>query len=100
MFATFLALHCCVPGCFSHVPLCDPMDYSPPGSFVHGILQARIAESVAISCSRHCVSTRKVKIKKIFPGLPGGPVVKNLPANAGDMGSIPDREGHRKPQGS
>ena len=24
--------------------LCDPMDYSPPGSFVHGILQARILE--------------------------------------------------------
>ena len=23
------------------------------------------------------------------PGLPGGPVVKNPPANAGDMGSIP-----------
>ena len=22
-------------------------------------------------------------------GLPGGPVVKNLPANAGNMGSIP-----------
>ena len=22
-------------------------------------------------------------------GLPGGPVVKNLPSNAGDMGSIP-----------
>ena len=22
--------------------LCDPMDYSPPGSFVHGILQARV----------------------------------------------------------
>ena len=24
--------------------LCDPIDYSPPGSFVHGILQARILE--------------------------------------------------------
>ena len=22
--------------------------------------------------------------------IPGGPVVKNLPANAGDMGSVPD----------
>ena len=29
--------------CFSHVWLfCDPMDCSPPGSSVHGILQARI----------------------------------------------------------
>ena len=32
--------------------LCNPMDCSPPGSFVHGILQARILEWVAISCSR------------------------------------------------
>ena len=28
--------------------LCDPMDCSPPGSSVHGILQARILEGVAI----------------------------------------------------
>ena len=28
--------------------LCDPMDYSPPGSSVHGILQARILEWVVI----------------------------------------------------
>ena len=32
--------------------LCDPMYYSPPGSSVHGILQARILEWVAISFSR------------------------------------------------
>ena len=32
--------------------LCDLMDCSPPGSSVHGILQARILEWVAISCSR------------------------------------------------
>ena len=32
--------------------LCDPMDGSPPGSSVHGILQARILEWVAISFSR------------------------------------------------
>ena len=32
--------------------LCDPMDCSPPGSSVHGILQARILERVAISSSR------------------------------------------------
>ena len=29
--------------------LCDPMDSSPPGSSVRGILQARILEWVAIS---------------------------------------------------
>ena len=31
---------------------CDPMDCSPPGSAVHGILQARRLECVAISFSR------------------------------------------------
>ena len=36
----------------SHVRLCDPMDCSPPGSSVHGILQARILEWVAIYFSR------------------------------------------------
>ena len=49
------------PGqCWEHVcsvtqscpTLCHPMDYSPPGSSVHGILQARILEWVAISSSR------------------------------------------------
>ena len=32
--------------------LCDPMDCRPPGSYVYGILQARILEWVAISYSR------------------------------------------------
>ena len=32
--------------------ICDPLDYSPPGSSVHGIFQARILEWVAISYSR------------------------------------------------
>ena len=36
----------------SYLTLCDPMDCSPPGSAVHGILQARILEWVAISSSR------------------------------------------------
>ena len=35
-----------------HSTLCDPMDYSPLGSSVHGILQARILEWVVIPFSR------------------------------------------------
>ena len=31
--------------------LCDPIDGSPPGSCVHGILQARVLEWVAIAFS-------------------------------------------------
>ena len=35
----------------SSLSVCDPLDCSPPGSSVHGILQARILEWVAISFS-------------------------------------------------
>ena len=38
--------------------LCDPMDYSLPGSSVHGIFQARILEWVAISFSRESSQPR------------------------------------------
>jgi len=31
---------------------CDPVDYSPPGSSVHEVSQARILEWVSISYSR------------------------------------------------
>ena len=36
----------------SYPTLCDPMDHSPPGSSVRGILQARILEWIALSSSR------------------------------------------------
>ena len=36
---------------FSRVTLCNPIDGSPPGSLVPGILQARTLEWVAISFS-------------------------------------------------
>ena len=32
--------------------LCDPVDCSPPGSSIHGILQTRILEWVAISSKK------------------------------------------------
>ena len=32
-----------------YLTLCDPMDCSPPGSSVHGILQARVLEWTAIT---------------------------------------------------
>jgi len=37
--------------CFRRVRLCDPIDSSPPGSPVPGILQARTLEWVAVSFS-------------------------------------------------
>ena len=36
----------------SCLTLCDPMDCSPPGSSVQGLLQARILEWVAMPSSR------------------------------------------------
>ena len=36
----------------SYPTLCNSMDCSPPGSSVHGILQARILQQVAVSFSR------------------------------------------------
>ena len=51
-------LHCSsacavkVLGAQSFPALCEPMDCRPPGSSVHGLLQARILEWVIISFSR------------------------------------------------
>ena len=42
----------------SFLTLCNPMDHSPPGSSVHGILQARILEWVAIPFSRESFQPR------------------------------------------
>ena len=44
--------HACMLSHFSHVWLCDPTDCSPPGSSVHGVLQAGILEWVAMLFSR------------------------------------------------
>ena len=42
----------------SCLTLCDPTDCSPPGFFVHGILQARILEWVAIPFSERSSQPR------------------------------------------
>ena len=59
--------HMCVLSC---VWLCKPMDWSTPGSSVHGISQARILECVAISCSRGSFQPRDRTLKS--PALAGG----------------------------
>ena len=46
--------------------LCDPIDGSPPGSSVPGILQARTLEWVAISFSNVCKWKVKVKLLSDF----------------------------------
>ena len=49
--------------------VCNPMDYSPPGSSVHGILQARILQWVAIPFSRESSNPG------IEPGSPESPAL-------------------------
>ena len=50
----------------NHVQLCYRTDCSPPGSFVHGILQARILEWVTISFSKRSSWTRSPALKVDF----------------------------------
>ena len=45
-------LHTCMLSRFSRVQLCEPMDQNTPGFSVHGILQGRIPEWVAMPSSR------------------------------------------------
>ena len=104
----------------SCLTLGNPMDCSPPGSSVHGILQARTLGWVAVPSSRGVFLTQgskpgllclphwqmvslttsatweiptktqwsQINDKINFKGFPGGPVVKNLPFNAGGTCSI------------
>ena len=54
-FFLFFFLNTCSGVWFSHSVVsdfCDPVDFSLPGYSVHGILQARTLEWVAISFSR------------------------------------------------
>ena len=46
----------------SPVRLCDPIDGSPPGSSVPGILQARTLEWVAISFSNACMHAKSLQL--------------------------------------
>ena len=59
----------CMLSCFQLYPtLCDPMDCSLPGSYVHGIFQARLLEWVAMSPG----NLPDPGIKPMSPALVGG----------------------------
>ena len=53
-----LSIPCACAQLLSHVGLCDPTDCSRPGSYVHGISQARVLEWGAISSSRESSQPR------------------------------------------
>ena len=50
--------------------LCDPIDSSPPGSSVPGILQARILEWVAVSFSQLKLKPRQILEAEAFQDMP------------------------------
>ena len=62
----------------SCLTLCNPIDGSPPGSFIPGILQARILEWVAISFSNAYMHAKSLQscptlcdpMNRSTPGLP------------------------------
>ena len=56
----------------SCLTLCDPLDCSPPGFSVRGILQARIPEWVAVSFSKSVVERGGWNLKGRLKGAPGG----------------------------
>ena len=45
----------------SYPTLCDPIDGSPPGSSIPGILQARILEWVALPFSNACMHAKSLQ---------------------------------------
>ena len=60
--------------------VCDPMDYSLPGSYIHGILQARILEWVAMPSSRRSLvsPTSPASAGGFFTTAPPGKSVASL----------------------
>ena len=63
----------CVLCAQSCLTLCDPVDYSPPGSSVHGISQARKLEWVAISLSWDIPDTGIETMSPMSPALQADP---------------------------
>ena len=93
-YCSIVALQCCVSIravlCLvvqSCLTLCNPMDCSPPDSSVHGILQARILEWVAMPSSR---DLPKPGIKHRSPTLqadylPSEPLEKPMNTGVGSL---------------
>ena len=52
--------------CYSRGRLCDPMDCRPPGSSVHGVLQAKILEWIALPCSRGIFHTQRWNLSALL----------------------------------
>ena len=69
IFLLLLCLPMCAKSLELCLILCDSMGSSPPGSSVHGILQARILEWAAISYASHLPDPG---IEPVSPALADG----------------------------
>ena len=68
-FYGWVVFHCvfgCTQSLQSYPTLCNPMDCSSPGSSVHGILQARILQWVAVPSSRGFFTAWAIKEAYIY----------------------------------
>ena len=107
--------HVCAKSLQSCLALCDSMDCSPPGSSVHGILQARILEWVAMPSSRGIFLTQGLnpsvlcllhwQTSSLPLAPPGKPScrVRDAPGTQGRTGKVPRKRssgGQRYPLGS
>ena len=72
----------CVVEVVTSPTLCDPIDSSPPGSPVPGILQARTLELVAISFSSACMHAKLLQscpiLRDPLDGSPPGSSVHRI----------------------
>ena len=62
----------------------------PPHRNAVSILERDKSLDLAVLFPGQSTNFGKLRRKEVSGGFPGGSVVKNLPANAGDTGSIPD----------
>ena len=69
--------------------LCNLMDYSLPGSSVHGIFQARILEWVAISFPKHLPDTG-IKLMSLITPAPAGGFCTTAPPGAWKYRNAPE----------
>ena len=93
----------CVRACVCVRPqlcptLCDLMHYSPPASSVHGILQARILEWVAISFSGGSSRLRDGAQVSASPALAGGSCTIEPPGHPSEQ-SLDREHDHRRSPG-
>ena len=92
---------CCAQALRSCPTLCDPLDRSPPGSSVRGILQAGILEWVAIPFSRGSSRPRdRTQVSRMqADSLPAEPLGKPKSTGVGSLsllqGIIPTQESNR-----